>query len=204
MIRALVVDLDGVLRLLDKRAAQEACRNMGFELDDFNDTLWHDEFGRALLRGKTTRNEWWKKVQAKEPRLKRVSHKRVMQSVYDNTSSIDTDLLAYLKTVSKTIPVSIFSNSDTESKKKILRDFGKDSPFTHVVASSDVGYTKPDAQSFLEMLKVVGVRPQECLFFDDKESNIAAAASLGIDAHVYAGIDDLKNFVEPVLSEGSR
>jgi putative hydrolase of the HAD superfamily len=204
MIRVLVVDLDGVLRLLDKRAAQEACKKLGFELDELNDVLWHDEFGRALLRGKTTRHEWWKKVQAKDHRLKRVSHRRVMQSVYDNTSSIDSGLLAYLKTVSKTIAVSIFSNSDTESKKVILRSFGKGSPFTHVVASSDVGYTKPDAQSFLEMLRVVGVRPQECLFFDDKESNVAAAASLGIDAHVYAGIDNLKNVVEPILSEGSR
>ncbi|RDE15975.1 MAG: hypothetical protein C4K47_02200 [Candidatus Thorarchaeota archaeon] len=200
MIRALVVDFDGVLRLLDKQAAEAACNKMGFKLDELNDTLWHDEIGKALLRGTTTRDDWWKRVQAKDSRLKHESHKRVMQSVYDNTSSIDTDLFAYLKTVSRTIPVSIFTNSDAESKKAILKKFGRGSPFAHVVASSDIGHTKPDAQSFLEMLRSVGASPHECLYFDDKESNVSAALGLGIQAHLYAGIEDLKNITQRILS----
>jgi putative hydrolase of the HAD superfamily len=200
MIRALVVDLDGVLRLLDMNRAQAACRKLGFGLDELNDVLWHDESGRALLRGKTTRDDWWKRVQAKDARLKQVSHERVQQSVYDDTSSIDRSLFEYLKSVSRRIPVSIFSNADAESRKTIVRKFGKGSPFAHIVASSDIGYTKPDAQSFLEMLKVVGARPHECLYFDDKESNVFAAGALGIQAHLYAGVEDLKSITERILS----
>jgi putative hydrolase of the HAD superfamily len=204
MIRALVVDLDGVLRLLNKEAAKRACRKIGFELDELGDVLWHDEIGRALLRGKTTRDEWWKRVQTKEPRLNRLSHKHVMQSVYDRTSSIDGELLAYLRAVSRTLPVSILTNSDAQSKKETLKELGKDSPFTHVVASSDIGYAKPDPGSFLELLRIVGVEPEECLFFDDKDRNVDVAAGIGIHAHLYIGVQDLKTIVEPFLSDGSH
>ena len=52
--------------------------------------------------------------------------------------------------------------------------------FDDVVDSSVVGLRKPDARIFLMAADRLGVTPQECVFLDDVDSNIAGAEAVGM------------------------
>jgi len=67
--------------------------------------------------------------------------------------------------------------------------------FDCVTLSSAIGMAKPDAEIFKYCLKDLNVAPQEALFIDDRERNVAAAQALGIRgivapsmAHLRAGL----------------
>lgn len=52
--------------------------------------------------------------------------------------------------------------------------------FDGVVISGEVGMRKPEPEIFRHALELVGLEPQDCVFIDDVESNVAAAVDLGM------------------------
>ena len=44
---------------------------------------------------------------------------------------------------------------------------------------------KPDAAAYRAVLTELDARPEEVVFFDDRELNVAAASDLGIDARLF-------------------
>lgn len=57
---------------------------------------------------------------------------------------------------------------------------GWDDMFDVVVISGEVGMRKPEPRIFDHTLGQLGLSPQECVFVDDHDRNIIAAAALGI------------------------
>jgi HAD superfamily hydrolase (TIGR01509 family) len=57
----------------------------------------------------------------------------------------------------------------------------------HVVTSHELGQIKPDRAYFEQALKIVGVEPQETIFFDDNQLNVDGALGCGIQAHRVIG-----------------
>ena len=54
--------------------------------------------------------------------------------------------------------------------------------FDVVVISAEVGMRKPEERIFRHTAQLLGLEPQECLFIDDVEANIAAAQAIGLVA----------------------
>lgn len=52
--------------------------------------------------------------------------------------------------------------------------------FDVVVISAEVGMRKPEEQIFRHTAALLGLRPEECLFIDDVEANVTAAAAAGL------------------------
>jgi HAD superfamily hydrolase (TIGR01509 family) len=52
--------------------------------------------------------------------------------------------------------------------------------FDTVVLSGEVGMRKPEEQIFLHAAETLGLAPQECVFIDDIEANVAAAVACGM------------------------
>jgi FMN phosphatase YigB (HAD superfamily) len=168
--------------------------SIGFEYVDLMKVLWQNEAGVALLRGKIERDEWWAQIQADNPRLQRIDQVFIWDELFGK-SWIDTELLEFIASFSETIPASIFTNCDKESKNLILEQLGENHPFTHIVTSADIGFVKPDSTAFLRMLTIVDAAPKECLFFDDNSSNVIAARGLEIEGVVYSGMERFKEII---------
>ena len=60
------------------------------------------------------------------------------------------------------------------------------------VFSGDVGMAKPDADIFQLLLGRLGARPADCLFLDDRKSNVDGARAVGLRAHLWRGVDDFR------------
>ncbi len=49
---------------------------------------------------------------------------------------------------------------------------------------------KPDDAIYQKLFKLFDLKPQECLFFDDKKENIDGAVRNGMNGHVFVGYED--------------
>ena len=63
---------------------------------------------------------------------------------------------------------------------KFMKQFGIYDLFDAVVISTQVGATKPDRRMYQAILDALNARPEDCLFVDDRASNLVGAAELGI------------------------
>ncbi len=52
--------------------------------------------------------------------------------------------------------------------------------FDTVVISAECGMRKPEEEIFLHTAKILGLEPQQCVFIDDTEANVAAAVACGM------------------------
>ena len=59
--------------------------------------------------------------------------------------------------------------------------------FDAVVISGEVGMRKPEEGIFLYAARALGLAPAECVFIDDREANVAAAAGCGMTGLLHTG-----------------
>lgn len=60
--------------------------------------------------------------------------------------------------------------------------------FDRVLLSCDLGLAKPDPEIFRRASAAAGVAPQRCLFVDDTQVNVDAAAALGFRTHRFGDV----------------
>lgn len=65
--------------------------------------------------------------------------------------------------------------------------FAPEEYFDGVMVSSDVHMIKPECRIYEHFLKTYSLIPEECLFIDDREENIAGAEKAGIKGYVFKG-----------------
>lgn len=86
--------------------------------------------------------------------------------------------------------------------------------FDNVVISGECGMRKPEPAIFLHAAKCIGLAPEQCVFIDDMEPNVAAAAACGMTgvhhteaAQTVAAVQDLLgvplNGAQPVPGQDS-
>lgn len=63
------------------------------------------------------------------------------------------------------------------------------------LASCDIGLHKHTPEFWQEIIKRTGENPANIAYFDDKPNLVELASSLGIKAHVYAGIESVKQIM---------
>ena len=59
--------------------------------------------------------------------------------------------------------------------------------FHGVMFSGDEGFVKPDPRLYQQLEKRYELKPEECLFIDDREDNVQAAAAQGWRTHRFTG-----------------
>jgi len=69
--------------------------------------------------------------------------------------------------------------------------------FDYVCFSAEVQLAKPEAAIFRACLDVVHMKPEECLFIDDRAENVEAARALGMHALKFVSVRELAVDVQP-------
>lgn len=67
--------------------------------------------------------------------------------------------------------------------------------FRTLVFSGDLGCAKPDAEIFKALLGKLEAEPGDCLFFDDRQTNVDGALAVGIRAHRWLGVDTARGWL---------
>ena len=91
------------------------------------------------------------------------------------------------------------NNEGRELNDYRIHEFQLKNVFDAFVSSCDVGMRKPDPGIFRLALGIAQSRPEECIYFDDREMLADAAAKIGINAYPHHGFEQTKNILENLL-----
>jgi beta-phosphoglucomutase family hydrolase len=78
------------------------------------------------------------------------------------------------------IPTAIVSGSTRESVEATLTTLGLMDKFDTLVCAGEYAHGKPNPEPFLMAAERLGVRPEDCLVFEDAEPGIVAATAAGM------------------------
>ncbi len=90
------------------------------------------------------------------------------------------EVLEHIEAQQGKIPFAVVSGSRRDSVTKSLTVLGLLNRFETIVCAGDYKNCKPHPEPFLLAAERLGVRPEECLVFEDTEMGIEAAAAAGM------------------------
>lgn len=100
----------------------------------------------------------------------------------------------------KGITLFILSNNLRERTKYYNEQFSfLNTLFEKVYYSWQTGFIKPDRRAYQLVLEENNLRPEECLYFDDSQTNVDVATALGIESYLFVGSADVKQKLSEVL-----
>ena len=78
------------------------------------------------------------------------------------------------------LTLAITSSAVRSSIETLLRRFGLRDLFALIVDGSEVTHGKPDPEAYLLTARKLGVKPEECIVFEDSTVGVAAAKAAGM------------------------
>jgi HAD superfamily hydrolase (TIGR01509 family) len=180
MFRAAIFDMDGLLidsEPMWKRAEREVFGAEGIEINDAMSAL------TAPMTTRQVAEHWyrvrpWREKSIEDMEAAVVS--RVADLIRANSAARPgvreiLELCAQLG-----CRIGLASNSPAVLCQLVLRQIGIANQF-HAVASADVVESgKPDPAVYLHAARLLGVRPDECIAFEDSSTGVRAARAAGM------------------------
>ena len=142
------------------------------KLDD--NTIQQDELGRRAMARLQDEG-----LRALVPKLLEDMPQNVLSPIPGMAELTDELLRSGLR-------VYLLSNAGLvfSEKREIVPNIDR---FHGVLFSADEGLVKPDPAIYRLLTARYGLRPEECLFVDDKEENVQAAKALGWSGYLFDG-----------------
>jgi len=101
---------------------------------------------------------------------------------------------------SKGVGVYGLTNWPAETFTEARRRFRTLASIDNYVVSSSVKLAKPEPAIYQLLLSKYNLKPEECVFIDDRKDNVDAAKALGMSGIVYPGsAQDLASILYPLL-----
>ena len=111
--------------------------------------------------------------------------------------SLNEELLQYAKELrQKGIKIIILSNNFPERTNNYRQLYPElFNAVDEQYFSWETGNIKPNTEAYTQILDKHDYLPSEYLYFDDNDDNLAVASRLGIVAHLYHNLQDIKNII---------
>jgi len=113
-------------------------------------------------------------------------------AVYNNVFSRNQPVLDLYRRLKGRYKLILLSNTDPLRFGFVRERFPDILFFDDYVLSYEVRALKPDPEIYRAALKKAGASPASCIFIDDIEENVRAAAALGLKAILYKPGTDLE------------
>lgn len=197
-IKNLLFDFGGVIVGINKQNAIERFRELGIlDIENYLGEFRQKGIFLDIEEGKITREEFY--IEFRKLTNKIVSDKDIDSgwlAFLTEVAPYKLDLLRELRKqfniylLSNTNPIIMeWAHSDQFSERdEILSDF-----FDKMFLSYQIGYTKPEEESFRTVIKDTGLNPSETLFLDDGQSNLDIAQKLGFKTCLVNQDTDLRD-----------
>ncbi|MFK0245978.1 HAD family hydrolase [Amycolatopsis azurea] len=114
----------------------------------------------------------------------------------------NTELIEYCRGLRPRYRTGILSNSFVGAREREQAAYGFEDLVDEIVYSHEVGMSKPDPRIYKLSCARLEVRPEEMIFLDDMEPNIAAARAAGIHGLHYRDNARAIAEIEALLTPG--
>ncbi len=190
-IKNILFDLGGVILDIDVQATLKGFYELGFpaELMQFPNSMTTDLFYKyetGKLDTEAFRNEIRKKTGVK---MSNQAFDEAWNAMIVKIPEERTDLLKrlseryslYMLSNTSSLHVEVFEPMYLEAAGISMHKV-----FTKIYYSHEIGWHKPDHESWEHVIRDAGIRPEETLFLDDNIHNIKASQELGFQAiHIH-------------------
>ena len=99
--------------------------------------------------------------------------------------------IIFIKKLKKNYKVALLSNTTKIDFDCVIKKLRELPLFDSVTLSFKIGYAKPKKEIFLDALKKLNLRPNECVYIDDIKEYSEAASKLGIHGIHYTSYENL-------------
>lgn len=189
MIKAIVFDIFGVLYDSSMRVFRHNYLDQPTN-DKFRD-YWH-----LYERGRMSEQELIERTLEIAPHVSVSEIKNLVLGNY----VLDKKLLGYVDVLHQRYKTAVLTNIGTETLAKLNTSINPH--FDLIVASCEVGYIKPEPEIYRMVTDGLRLDPNECVFVDDKQTNVDGAKSIGMPGILYTGLPQLESNIAEILSEG--
>lgn len=187
-IRNIVFDLGGVLNNLNPGKTIDAFSQLGMEqlIGDKGLTYDHDIF-YLMEQGKVTPAEFRNGVRKLLPG--EVTDDQIDDAWNAMLLDFPEIRIRLIKKLHDEFGIYLFSNTNAihvtyyQSNFRNKHGFEVTSIFDKVFHSNEIGYRKPSPESFLEIIRLSGMIPEESLFIDDSLENVQGAIACGLKGY---------------------
>ena len=204
MIKNLLFDLGGVIMDIERDRAVRALEAAG--LTEANSLL--GEYGQkgaflALERGEIDAAEFRRQLRPLFDRP--VTDEEIDAAFTQFLIGIPVSRLKALRELRRRYKVYMLSNTNPIMFEGFISDefrkegFDMSAYFDGVVTSYEAKCYKPEKEIFDYACEHCGILPEETLFFDDSQSNVAAARALGFNAALVAPGKEFSDIICDVL-----
>ncbi len=147
------------------------------------------DYDAAILNGRT----YWEKI-AEESGAEFTAAQidRLIERDARMWMDINEPMLAWALSIkSSGLRTAILSNMGEDVLRAMRKSFAWLEKFDALIWSCELGIVKPEPAIYLEAIRKLGVQPQEALFIDNLEVNVAGAEAAGLHAIVFNNIEQL-------------
>jgi putative hydrolase of the HAD superfamily len=117
------------------------------------------------------------------------------ESIWCNIFTEKKEVIDYIISLKKSWRLVLASNTDPLHYAFVKKNFPWFSSIDHTGLSFRLKAVKPSQDFFIRLCKKLNVQYQDVMFIDDLKENVEAAQNLGIRAHMFHNIEDLKSFI---------
>ncbi len=189
--KAVIFDLGRVLIEVDFTRGLFQYRNPSGRKSDQEvlEELFSDPIFVDFNTGKISPEETYKLI--KEKYSLPIDYK-VFVREWSNIFAPMDGMEALLKEVAENFPVGLLSDIDPLHWAYCRKNYTFLNIFTRPALSFEIGALKPAKICYLTAARNVGIKPEACLFIDDREVNVRGAINAGMQAIRFTGTDALR------------
>jgi putative hydrolase of the HAD superfamily len=196
--RALLIDLDGVLRLWDPAVAVDVESKYGLSAGVLLSTAMSWELYRPAVSGEMTDQEWMALVASRLP-LPADEAAAAVAQWQTHRGYVDDEVLAFVREVRAAgLPVGLATNA-TDRLRGDLASLGLDGDFDVVLSSWELKVHKPAPEFFSLACEALGLESHWVMYVDDDDRAIRGARAAGLPALRWTARRDFA-YLRPALN----
>jgi putative hydrolase of the HAD superfamily len=188
--RALLIDLDGVLRRWDPDVPAAVERAHGLEPGTLLRTAMSWELLRPAVAGELTDAEWMRLVAERLP-IDAEQARLAVAQWQEHRGQVDAEVLAFVREVRAAgRPVGLATNA-TDRLRGDLELLGLANEFDEIISSWELKIHKPAPEFYERACAALGMEAPWVLFIDDDDRAVRAARAAKLPAFRWSGSQDL-------------
>jgi putative hydrolase of the HAD superfamily len=181
VIRAVVFDLDGVLRRWPPAWTRSIERRFGMPSGSIERVAFEPALLERAVTGSITDDAWRQEVARRLAAPGGMAAHDAVDEWSRFPGEVDRAMLELVRDVRQGVPVALLTNATTRLADD-LTALGLANEFDVIVNSADLHRSKPDPRIFRWTARLLGVSCVACAFVDDEPRHVVAAADVGMAA----------------------
>lgn len=198
-IKAVIWDVGGVLlRAEDETTKTALASRYQLTLKELYRLVFYGESAQQATLGVISERDHWANI-AKILHLNELELADFERDFWAG-DSLDLNLISFIRSLKKDYKTGLLSNAWDGARKALSDIYHCMDAFDYSVFSAEVCLAKPDPAIYMKLIEIMSVLPEEAIFVDDLQENVAAANRLGIHGVQFLTSAQAKQDVQRLLA----